>query len=252
MSAIVVSGIAFALICASTILAMMLRSALPEHHLSSDSKEVIRLATAMIATLAAIVLGMLISSTRSSYEQASGYVDRLTAGIVELDVRLDEYGAETRELRKLIRDTLVPLADSIWRGNAQSFDKAAPFQNAGHGELVLRRLQELSPQSAMQRSLQSRTLQLGGDLAQTRLLIFSQRGSSISTAFLGVLILWLMVIFGSFGIFTRPNTTVVAVLLVCALSVSSAIFLIMEMGQPFEGLLQISSTPLRNALTPLR
>lgn len=230
---------------------MMLRSALPEHHLSSDSKEVIRLATAMIATLAAIVLGMLISSTRSSYEQASGYVDRLTAGIVELDVRLDEYGAETRELRKLLRDTLVPVASSIWRDDASPVDKTAPFQTATHGEIVLRKLQELSPQNAVQRSLQSRALQLGGDMAQTRLLIFSQRGSSISTAFLSVLILWLMVIFGSFGVFTRPNTTVVTVLLVCALSVSSAIFLILEMGQPFSGLLQISSEPLRNALAPL-
>ncbi len=251
MSAIAISGIAFVLICASTILAMMLRSALPEHHLGSDSKEVIRLATAMIATLAAIVLGMLISSTRSSYEQASGYVDRLTAGIVELDVRLDEYGPEARPLRKLVRDTLGPLADSIWRGNAGPSDRAVPFQFAARGEVVLRGVQELSPQSAVQSSLHSRALQIGADLAQTRLLIFSQRGSSLSTAFLSVLVLWVMVIFGSFGIFTRPNTTVVVVLLVCALSVSSAIFLILEMGQPFEGLLQISSGPLRNALAPL-
>ena len=232
-------------------LAMTLRSALPEHHLSSDSKEVIRLATAMIATLAAIVLGMLISSTRGSYEQASGYVDRLTAGIIELDVRLDEYGPEALPLRQLVRDTLGPIADSIWHVSAVAAEKDAPFRPVTRGEILLRKLQELSPQNTVQRSVQSRALQLGAEMAQARLLIFSQRGSSISAAFLSVLVLWLMVIFGSFGIFARPNTTVVTFLVCCALSASSAIFLILEMGQPFDGLLQISSTPLRNALTPL-
>ena len=251
MSAIAVSAIAFGLICLSATLGMLLRSALPEHHLSSDSKDVIRLATAMIATLAAIVLGMLISSTRSSYEQASSQIDRLTAGIIELDVRLEEYGPQAETIRKMLRDALIPVANTIWRGSGAASDKAVPFRAVAHGDVILRKLDELTPQGPAQHSLQARTLQIGADIAQTRLLLFSRPGDSISGPFLIVLVLWLAVIFGSFGVFTTPNVTVVTVLIVCALSASSAIFLILEMAHPFEGLLQISSEPLRNALAPL-
>jgi hypothetical protein len=252
MSAIAVSAIAFGLIGLSTALGMALRSALPEHHLSSDSKDVIRLATAMIATLAAIVLGMLISSTRSSYEQASGQIDHLAAGIIELDVRLEEYGPQAAPIRKMIRDVLIPMTNTIWRDSGAASGKAAPsFRAVAHGDVILLKLEELTPQNPVQRSLQARTLQIAADLAQTRLLLFSRPADSISGPFLIVLVMWLAVIFGSFGIFTSPNVTVVTVLVVCALSASSAIFLILEMAHPFDGLMQISSEPLRNALAPL-
>ena len=69
--------------------------------------------------------------------------------------------------------------------------------------------------------------------------------------FLVVLVFWLTILFISFGLFAPPNATVIATLFVCALSVSGAIFLILELDQPFEGLIRISSAPLRNALAHL-
>ena len=80
------------------------------------------------------------------------------------------------------------------------------------------------------------------------MLLFEQGGRSIPTPFLVLLVFWLTVIFLSFGLFAPPNATVIATLFLCALSVSGAIFLILELDRPFGGLIQISSAPLRNTL----
>jgi hypothetical protein len=110
---------------------------------------------------------------------------------------------------------------------------------------------ELSPQTEAQRALKARAVQLATDVAQTRLALFVQSDNSIPMPFLVVLVFWLTIIFASFSLFSRLNPTLIAVLFVFALSASGAIYLILEMGQPFSGLMQISSAPLRNALAPL-
>ena len=248
MSALAVSGIVFALIFGGTLLGMLLRSRLPEHHLTAESKEVIRLATALVGTLAALVLGLLVASTRSSYEQTSGQISRMTVDAVVLDWLLAEYGPEARPLRQALRETIGSMADSIWHPDPRA---AGPFHANGVSESAYYKIQELVPHDAVQRALQSRAIQIATDLAQTRLLLFAQPVDAISTPFLMVLVLWLALIFTSFTIFAPPNGTVATVLFVCVLSASSAIFLILEMGSPFDGLMQISSEPLRNALGPL-
>jgi len=98
--------------------------------------------------------------------------------------------------------------------------------------------------------VQGRAIQLWIDLAQTRVL-FAQTDSAIPMPFLAVLVFWLAAIFVSFGLFARPNPIIVSALFVCALSAASAIFLILELGHPFSGLMEISSAPLSNALPPL-
>jgi hypothetical protein len=94
-------------------------------------------------------------------------------------------------------------------------------------------------------------IQVSSDLAQTRLALFVQAGSSIPMPFLAILVFWLAIIFASFSLFSRLNPTLVAALLVFALSAAGALYLVLELNQPFAGLMQISSTPLRTALGPL-
>ena len=248
MSALAISGLAFALIFGSTVLGMFLRRILPDHHLSAESKEVVRLAIALIATLAALVLGLLIASTRSSYDQTSSQITRMITDVIVLDRLLDEYGPEATPLRQMLRNSIAPTVDSIWRGDNRA---AGPFRPNAQGETAFYRLQELAPKSDVQRALQNRAIQVSTDLVQTRLLLFAQPSDAMSTPFVVVLVLWLVVIFGSFSVFAQPNATIFVVLLVCVLSASSAIFLILEMGRPFDGLMQIPSAPLRNALAPL-
>ncbi|TYO64282.1 DUF4239 domain-containing protein [Bradyrhizobium hipponense] len=224
---------------------------LPGHHLSADDKDVVRLGTGLIGTIAALVLGLLIASAKSSYDTQSTQVTQMTSNIVLLDNLLAEYGSETNEVRNLLRRGVAALADRMWREKRPDATKARPFEASPSSDAFFVKLQQLSPPNDWQRSLQSRAIQIATDIAQTRLLLFAQTNNSIPMPFLVVLIFWLTIIFGSFGLFAKPNTTVFGSLFVFALSAAGAIYLVLELGQPFAGLMQISSVPLRIALTPL-
>jgi hypothetical protein len=251
MSAIALSCIAFLCISGGALLGMLLRNKLPGHHLSTDAKDVVRLGTGLIGTIAALVLGLLIASAKNSYDTQSTQIKQVTANIVLLDNLLAQYGPETGVTRNLMRRGVVILADRMWRENGSGLAKAAPFEASAATEAFYAKLQELSPQNDSQRSLQARAIQISTDIAQTRLLLFAQAGNSIPMPFLIVLIFWLTIIFTSFSLFAQPNPIVTGSLLIFALSAAGAIYLILELGQPFTGLMEISSAPLRNALAPL-
>ena len=122
---------------------------------------------------------------------------------------------------------------------------------SGEVEALYMRLRNFSPKTEMQRTLHTRALQVTNELAQARLLLFTQKNNSISMPFLGVLVFWLTIIFASFSLFARPSPIVVGALVVFAASATGAIYLILELNEPFTGLLQISSEPLIRALGPL-
>ena len=248
MSPILQAGIAFALIIASAALGTFLRLKLPEHHLTGDSKDVIKLAVALIATMSALVLALLFASTRTSFERTSGYVSRMTADITELDKLLTEYGPEAKPLRAALRGEVGPLIDSIWQDDAPP---PSASNEKGHVDSVLYMLRELTPTNKVQASLQARALQVSTDLDQTQLTLMSQPGDSISNTFIIVLVIWLMFIFAVFSMSSPPNPTLFAVLGLCILSASAAIYLILELGLPFGGLMQVSPENLRTALKPL-
>jgi hypothetical protein len=247
MSAIALSCITFACISVGALLGMFL----PGHHLSTDDKDVVRLGTGLIGTIAALVLGLLIASAKGSYDTQSTQVTQMTSNVVLLDNLLEQYGPETTEVRNLLRRGVVVLADRMWRENSSNIAKTSPFEASAESDAFFTKLQQLSPQNDSQRSLQPRAIQIATDIAQTRLLLFAQRNNSIPMPFLVVLIFWLTIIFGSFGLFAKPSATVFGSLFVFALSAAGAIYLVLELGQPFAGLMQISSAPLRSALVPL-
>jgi hypothetical protein len=248
--ALIIALAAFALILLSIGAGLLLRYKLPEDHLSGDSKDVIRLATALIGTMAAVVLALLFASTRGSYETTNSHVARLTAGVLELDTILKEYGGpDSVLLRRALRDDVKYMVAAIWR------DDAAPtadlLRPVSQEETVMYRLRELVPKTSVQGSLQARALQVSVDVDQTRLTLFAQPADTLSKPFITVLVLWLCFIFASFSMSSKANVTLVAVLVTCAFTASTAIYLILELGQPFDGLLQISNRGLTSALGPL-
>jgi hypothetical protein len=247
MDAIALSSIAFVCISGGALVGMLL----PGHRLSTDERDVVRLGTGLIGTIAALVLGLLIASAKSSYDTQSSQIRQMTANIVLLDNLLEQYGPETGTTRNLMRRGLVILADRMWRENSSDLAKVAPFEASGASEAFYAKLQDLSPQNDSQRSLKTRATQVSTDIAQTRLLLFAQTNNSIPMPFLVVLIFWLTIIFASFGLFAKPNTIIVGSLFIFALSAAGAIYLILELGRPFAGLMEISSAPLRSALAPL-
>ncbi len=140
-------------------------------------------------------------------------------------------------------------ADKIW--SEKQHRSHAPFEANAASEQIYVAIQSLSPNSDLQKSLQARAAQVSTDLAQTRMLLFVGSGDLIPTPFLGILIFWLVIIFASFSLFSKLNATVIAFLSLFGLSASCAIFLILELSKPFDGLMRIASEPLRAALVPL-
>jgi hypothetical protein len=249
MSAAVLSGIIFLLTLGGILLGALLRHTLPKHHLSEDAQDVVRLGVGLIATIAALVLGLLIAAAKGSFDTQDTQVKQITADLILLDNILAQYGPQARPIREQMRGTIGPFADQLWR--EKQVGVAAPFETNAAAEKVYLDIQGLSPQNDLQRSLQSRAAQLSNDLAQARLLLFVESDSLIPAPFLAILAFWLVIIFASFSLFSPLNVTVFTCLSLFALSAACAIFLILELSKPFTGLLTISSAPLRNALGPL-
>ena len=252
MSPLAVSLIAFVVIFGGAFLGVLLRRALAGHHLDDDAKDVVRLGTGLIGTIAALVLGLIIASAKSSYDTQSSQVQYMTANIILLDQLMARYGPETRPIRDLMRRAVAPLVEHIWGYGDSETAKDVPFFGATTflGD-AFAKIAALAPQTESQSSLKAQAIRVSTDLAQTRLTLYVQAGNSIPVPFLAVLVFWLTITFASFSLFSRLNATLVAALFVFVLSACGAIFLVLELSQPFAGLMQISSSPLRNALAPL-
>jgi len=199
--------------------------------------------------MAALVLGLLVASAKGSYDAQSAELTQMSANIALLDRVLARYGPETKEARDLLRGAVARLLDQMWSKDGTSASSKAPPSSGG--EILYDKLAGLSPKNDTERSLQGQALSIAMDIGKTRWLMFEQATTSVSLPLLVVLVLWLTVIFISFGLFAPFNATVVSSLFVSALSVSGAIFLILEMSGPYSGLIQISSAPLRAALAHL-
>ncbi len=229
---------------------ILLHRILPPTHLSADSKEVVKMGMGLVATMAALVLGLLVSSAKSFYDAQSTELTQMSVNVITVDRLLAHYGPETKEARDLLRSTVADGIDRIWPKQRSGPSKLrAPSANGP--EAVIRKIQELSPKDDRQRSIQAQALSTAMGVAQTRWLMYEQGANSVSKPMLVILVFWLTAIFVSFGLFAPRNGTVIAALFVAGLSVSGAIFLILEMYSPFGGLIEISSGPLRATLTQL-
>jgi hypothetical protein len=244
-----IGWIVMACVFGGALLGMVLHRILPAHHLSTDSKDVIKLGMGLTATMSALVLALLIASAKSSYDAQRNELTQLSVNVILLDRVLAKYGPEAKVARDLLRRSLVRMIDQIWPKTDTSAHELDPTSIQA-GELY-DKIEELSPQNETQRLLKSEVEKICIDIAQTRWLLFEQAGSSIPMPFLVLLVFWVTIIFLSFGLFAPPNATVISTLFLCALSVSGAIFLILELDRPFAGVIQISSAPLHNAVAHL-
>ena len=252
MSPLVISLIAFGCIIGGMLLGMFLRRVLPEHHLNDESKDVMKMGTAMMATLAALVIGLLIASAKGSFDTMHNGLIQAGTKIVLLDRMMAQYGPETREARDLLQRGVASLIERMWPEKRMKQTEVKPPDPRAGIEALQDKLLQLSPQNDAQRWLQSRALQVSGEIAETRWLLFQQRGqSSLPMPFLVMLVSWLVIIFFSFGLFSPRNATVIIVLFVCALSAVGALYLILELDRPYGGLITISGAPLHYALANL-
>jgi hypothetical protein len=251
MSDISITVIAFIVIAGATFLGFFLQSSLPRDHLSEASKDTVKLGMGTVATLAALVLGLLVGFATNSFNDLRTDVEHTAATTVLLDRALAQYGPDTKPIREALRSATAARIQSIWpEGDFQPSDP-----DVGNALVLAERVQAglhgLTPSTDAQRWFQARALSLTSDLAQTRWLMTTQIEGMVPTLLLVVLIFWLAIIFVSFALFAPRNATVLVTLLVCALSLSGSIFIMLELNSPFGGAISISSAPMRDALARL-
>lgn len=249
MSALATGVVVFACVFGGALLGILLRRVVPADHLSADSRDSVKFGMGLLATMAALVLGLLIASAKGSYDSQSTELTQLAANVALLDRMLAHYGPETRDAREMLRMALARMIEDTGSVTAASASPMNP-RTAG-AETFYDKIQSLSPNTDDQRALRLEAVKLATDLGRTRWLLFVQGGPSIPLPFLAMLIFWITVIFVSFGLVAPTNGTVVATLFICALSMAGAIFLIMELDEPFHGVIQVSRAQLRTALANL-
>jgi hypothetical protein len=244
-----ISTIIFCFIFGGSMVGMWLGHSLPERNLNAETKDLIKLGVGLIGTMAALLLGLLVASAKSAYDARSTELTQMAANTVLLDRAFVHYGPAAAPIRGLLKVAVAGIIDQVWGQDSADAGVALPAsQPLG---VVYDKVQELEPHSDAQHAIQSQAESVLVNLGQERLLLFAQSGSSISKPFLVVVVFWLTVLFVSFGLFAPRNPTAIVTLLVAAISVAGALYLILDLDHPFSGLMQISSTPLRNALSVL-
>lgn len=234
----------------SALLGMRLRGFLPEHHLSDDTKDSVRIGMGLVATMAALILGLLVASAKNSYDTEKGEVIQMASKVTHLDRILLNYGMETAPLRESLRLGLEGAMLRIWAENPEGNGPADP--SSAWSETLPKAIQSLHPTNSAQGAFKAQAESVTADLGQMRWLLFEQADSSISRPLLFVVIAWLAIIFGSVGLFCPSNATAIGSIFLSSVSVAGAIFLILELDQPFDGLIHISKEPMLNALHHLR
>ena len=249
MSTTLTALIVFGCLIAAALVGRAIRSLLPDEHVTSDSRDAIKLAMGLVATMSALVLGLLVSSAKGAYDTERSEVIQMASKIAFLSRVLDAYGPDAAGVRTQFGDTVEREMRQLWPGEMRR--PANPAAKIQEANAVYSAIQRLSPQNDMQTSLKSTAASLAIDLAQIRSLLAAQSVPSVSKAMLIILVSWLVVIFLGFSVLAPPNAATILALMVSALAVSGAIFLILELDEPFGGLIGISSEPMLNALHQL-
>jgi len=250
MEPIITSLAVFACMIAGTIVGWLLAAALPQRHLSADSKDAIKVSIAMVATLSALVLGLLTASTKSALDGKEQEVRTMASEIVGLDRVLALYGPGAEPIRQALKAMVAARIKAIWPDESGDVDAGAVGVGAGI-EGVIRDLLALTPSNDAERWLQSQALSLTTAISASRWTIVSDMSSAIQWPFVTVVTFWLAIVFTSFTLFAPRNASVAMAMLISALSVAGAFYLIVEMDQPYSGLIRISSEPIRDVYAEL-
>jgi hypothetical protein len=249
----VVGVIVFACAFGGALVGMWLCGALPEHHFNAESRDTVKVGIGLIATMTALVLGLVTASAKNSYDAVNTAVNQTAIEVLVLDRVLARYGSETGEIRMGLKRMIGSRIEMIWPQDSSKPAALDPTSSAtGSGaEGLADAIRGLRPRDDSQRALQSRALDLAEALLRARWLVVARTETSVPVPFLVVIVFWLTITFTSYGLFAPRNPTVLAVLFVCAVSVASAVFLVLEMDGPFHGLLKVSADPLRYAYAHL-
>lgn len=239
------------LILLSSLVAMVLvgqrlQRHLPDHHLNANSKDAVKLGMGLVATMTALLLGLLVSSAKGTYDTRRAEVIEIAAKVTLLDHMLTAYGPDAAEARALFREAITEGVRRVWSDVASARAPLAAFTQGDYR--VYTAILGLSSGNDLQRDLKVRAATVAADIDHLYMLLLAQSGASILDPLLIAVSFWLVVLFLSFGLLAPTNATATLSLIMAAVSVASAIFLTMELDHPLIGMINLSGEPLFNAL----
>src|SRR5262245_37873254 len=206
MNTTVTGLVVFGCLVGAALAGRTIRRLLPDHHLASDSRDGIKLALGLVSTMSALVLGLLVSSAKASYDTERNEVIQMAAKVAFLDRVLAVYGAEAAEARARFHEAVGEAVTAMWPREASGSAHLTPNMRAGNA--VYAAVQDLSPHDDTQRKLKDQATSVATDLGQLRSLLVAQAVPSISTPMLIVLVSWLTIIFLGFSVLAPSNPTV--------------------------------------------
>ena len=251
MSPTAAGAIVFACALAGMLLGMWLRNRLPPLHLDDDTQSSVREVNGLIATMTALILGLVTASAQDSFTKVAAAVEHTAADVVALDRLLARFGHETTAIRGELRRAVEQRIKAIWVDEPGTTAARIASDPAQDFELIGARIIDLEARTGNQQWLKSRALESIEALLAARWGIFAGRGSTIPSAFFVIITFWLAAAFTGYTLFAPRNGTMTGILVVSAFSVACVIFLILELGSPFEGRIAVSDDALRFALAHL-
>jgi hypothetical protein len=242
----------FALLLAGAGIGAALRSRLPDHLLDEHAKDVVRLGMGLIATIAALVLSLLISSSNSIYEAQRTDLRNIAGNLIFLDDLLRLYGDDARPVRVLLRQSVPVTVDHIWSPPTDLDGTTSTLQRNPFAEQAYVTLIDLVPRSDTQAVLRAQAIQVSTQIAQSRNQLYERSKARLPGLLIVILVSWLVFIFVSFCLFSPLKKTSTAALVVISFSASTALFLVLELAQPFGGIMRLSDRVLTTALVSLQ
>ncbi len=248
-----------ALVGASAI-GMALHGRLSERQRSRETVEHVRLVISILVTFTAVVLGLILSDVKASYNGFDTRLRALAGTITELDQRLRQYGEETVPIRANLRAYLAGAIADTWRdeprptGVYPTYSDAVGVERAPLGNLLIEvdtAVRKLEPSDPFHAGLANLLDAKTTELLQQRRLAIESAHETISWPLLVAMTAWLAIVFGVFGLTAPRNAVVYTTIILCALSFASAIFFILDFDKPLSGMIRVSSEPARDALRHL-
>jgi hypothetical protein len=245
----VIGLVAFVAIFGGALLGIFGARRLPKHHLSNETRTAVSVSAAIVGTLSALVVGLMISTASSSFSTRSNEVTAISIDLLRINRMMQRYGPEADDVRAKLRIYAAAKMQELFptSGEAAKTTEATVRMMESTQDAIL----SLAPTDETHRWLRSQALMLSDNLLQARWLLAEQAGSGIPLPFLILLIFWLAIVFASFGLFAPLNTTAVAALCLCSMAVSGGITMILELNSPFSGLVRVSAEPMRQALAQI-
>ena len=226
-----------------------IRIFLPSEHLSPDSRDTVKLAMGLVATMTALLLGLLVSSAKGTYDTRRSEIIQMSSAVSFLNRLLLLYGPETTAVRAGLRDGVAESIHQMWPETSIPNGVLAPAATAASSTFAA--IQGLTPNNDLQRELKTLATSQAVEIGSLRMLIVAQAVPSIPIPLLIMVGCWLLIIFLGFSLLAPPNTTTLLALTSAAVSVAGAVFLIMELDEPLSGIIRISDVPMQRAFSML-